>query len=161
MSTKPAIAPVIKKVKVDCTPAEAFVYFTDHIDKWWPLATHSVVAFASDHTQTAVSCGFEPRVGGRVWERAANGEEHMWGTVLAWEPPTLVSFTWHPMRDPAIGQTVEVRFNAVAQGTEVVLTHGGWEVLGEAAQQERDGYENGWESVFVASFPAFVQKERS
>ncbi|MBI1876319.1 MAG: SRPBCC domain-containing protein [Acidobacteria bacterium] len=149
--------PVIKTVTVACTPEEAFRYFTVDFGRWWPLATHSCIAFASDHKDTPASCVLEGRRGGRLLERGRSGEEHVWGTVLIWEPPSRVAFSWHPMRDEATAQKVEVRFSAVREGTKVVLTHSGWERLGDDAGKERDGYNEGWEAVFVSAYSDYVR----
>lgn len=151
------IPPVVKTVTVDCTPDEAFRYFTADFGKWWPLATHSCIAFSSGHTQKPAACTFEQRQGGRIFETGASGEEHTWGTVLSWEPPTRVVFTWHPLGEERTAQTVEVRFTASPGGTEVVLTHSDWERLGALARQARDGYDQGWESVFGSSYAEYAR----
>jgi uncharacterized protein YndB with AHSA1/START domain len=159
MSTKcsPTIAPVVKTVTVECAPEAAFRYFTAAFDKWWPLSTHSCTAFASDHTEKPETCVFEQRLGGRIIERGPNGEERVWGTVLAWEPPARIFFSWHPMRDEQNAQTVEVTFSSVPEGTAVVLTHGGWELLSEDAEKEREDYNRGWEVVFVTDYAGYVR----
>ena len=64
-------------------------------------------------------------------------------------------------RVDALFAEFEIRFAAVASGTEVVLTHSGWEALGEKAEAERNGYDNGWETVFVAAFPGYVKGLKS
>ena len=38
----------MKTVTVACTPEEALRYFTADFGVWWPAATHSVVAYASE-----------------------------------------------------------------------------------------------------------------
>jgi hypothetical protein len=49
MTTKSvSIESVVKKITVACTPDEAFRYFTADFSMWWPAATHSVVASASE-----------------------------------------------------------------------------------------------------------------
>ena len=153
------IEPVVKTVLVACTPEEAFRYFTVDFALWWPLAAQSVVAHASgfkDRPETAI---LEPRVNGRIFERARSGEEHVWGTVLEWQPPTRVVFTFHPGRTEKEAQTVEVTFSAAPQGTKVVLTHSGWEKLGDTAQKTRDSYHQGWDGVFVTAYGEYVQNK--
>jgi uncharacterized protein YndB with AHSA1/START domain len=147
-----SIEPVVKIVTVPCTPAEAYRYFTADFSIWWPAATHSVVAYASEFKDRPASVIFEPRNGGRIFERTHTGDEHLWGSVLAWEPPTRVKFSFHPGRDAAEAQTVEITFSPVPEGARVVLTHSGWERLGANAQKARDGYDQGWESVFVGAY---------
>jgi uncharacterized protein YndB with AHSA1/START domain len=162
MSAKPTpvIPPVVKTVTVECTPEEAFRYFTADFSKWWPVATHSVIAYASEFKQKPAEATFEPRQGGRILERADSGEEHVWGTVLAWEPPSRVIFSFHPGRDSQNAQSVEVTFSPVAKGTEVVLTHTGWELLGENAAAQREGYDKGWEPVFVGAYAEYVRSRK-
>jgi uncharacterized protein YndB with AHSA1/START domain len=156
----PVIPPVVKTVTVDCTPEKAFHYFTADFHKWWPLSTHSVMAYTSNAKQKPASVTFEQWRGGRIFETADSGEEHIWGTVLSWEPPSLVAFSFHPGRDGQTGQTVEVTFSPAARGTEVVLRHSGWELLGENAMNQRKGFSEGWETVFVAAYPAYVRAQK-
>jgi uncharacterized protein YndB with AHSA1/START domain len=162
MRTKsPAIPPVIKTIRVPCTPAEAFRYFTADLDKWWPLATHSCIASVTKGTDKPVSCMIEPRAGGRVFETARNGEEHEWGTVLVWEPPVRLAFTWRPGRQKITAQTVEVIFSQEDDSTVVVLTHTGWENLGDQGPAQRDNYHGGWDIVFAEAFGKYVQQHPS
>ncbi len=155
-----SIEPVVKTVKVACTPEEAFRFFTADFGMWWPAATHSVVAYASQFKDKPATVILEPRVSGRVFERTRTGEEHAWGSVLVWQPPARVAFSFHPGRDAKEGQTVEVTFSAAPEGTIVVLTHGGWENLSANAQQARDGYNQGWEGVFVTAYPEYIRKRK-
>ena len=74
------LAPIIKSIHVALPPARAFALFTRDIQRWWPLATHSV--FGAD----AVTCGIEEHVGGQIYEADAAGRRSIWGTVTRWEP---------------------------------------------------------------------------
>ncbi len=71
----------------------------------------------------------------------------MWGKVKACAPPHRVSFTWYPGRTEDTAQDVEVNFEATSQGTTLTLVHRGWELLGEAAEETRAGYDSGWDIV--------------
>jgi hypothetical protein len=53
-----------------------------------------------------------------------------------------------------------VTFTETAAGTEVVLTHSGFEILAEEAALTREGYNNGWEVVFKAAFRDYVEEQR-
>ena len=161
MATKSvSIAPVVKTVMVACTPEEAFRYFTADFGLWWPTATHSVVAYASQFKDKPTTVIFEPRVSGRIFERTRAGEEHSWGSVQVWQPPTRVAFSFHPGRDDKEAQTVEVTFSASPEGTRIVLTHSGWEKLSANAQQARDSYHQGWEGVFVTAYPEYIRNKK-
>jgi uncharacterized protein YndB with AHSA1/START domain len=139
--TGTTLSPVRKAVRVAWKPDEAFRRFTSGIAAWWPLRTHSVMG---DKAATVV---FEERVGGRIYERAENGEESTWGTVVAWEPPDRVAFTWHPGRDPHKPSDIEIRFFPDGDGSRLELVHAGWESFGPIAAKARRGYGLGWEYV--------------
>ena len=77
MATKAvSIEPVMKAITVACTPEEAFRYFTAEFGMWWPIATHSVVAYASEFRDKPASVILEPRVSGRIFERSRAGGCH-------------------------------------------------------------------------------------
>ena len=150
------LPPVVKRVVVKCSAEDAFRYFTADFQKWWPSHTHSVIAFASDGAKRPASCTMDPRSGGLIVEHGEGDERYVWGTIVTWDPPRTVAFTWHPGSDANLAQTVEVSFAAVPGGTEVVLTHGGWERLAEQAEAARQGYDNGWEGVFKSAYREYV-----
>jgi uncharacterized protein YndB with AHSA1/START domain len=147
------VPPVVKVVRLRCAPAEAFERFTRDIDRWWPLRTHSL--FRDD----AAGVAFEPRVGGRLFERSTRGKEQIWGRVSAWEPPRRLAFSWHVGRSPDKAQHVELTFTPVGDGTEVRLVHSGWEALAERAAATREEYERGWNVVFVERYGDFARAE--
>jgi len=155
-----SIQPVVKTVTVACTPEDAFRYFTADFGMWWPIATHSVVAYASEFKDKPAALIFETHLGGRIIERTRSGEEYVLGTVLAWEPPARVAFSFHPGRDAKEAQTVEVTFSSVPEGARVVLIHSGWEKLSTNAQKSRDSYNQGWEPVFVTAYREYAQKRK-
>ena len=132
------IEPVRKSVIVGCSVAEAFRLFTDEMESWWPLATHSI------GQEDAKGCYFEGHAGGRIYETDADGAINLWGMVTVWEPPARVVFSWHPGRDAVTAQEVELRFGESDEGTLVELEHRDWEVLGDKASETRAGYDQGW-----------------
>lgn len=136
------IEPVVKRITVPLDPSAAFELFTTSMASWWPLASHSVGG------DDAVDVRFDARAGGRIVERTKDGVEHVWGTVRSCAPSEAVTFTWHPGREPSTAQEVEVTFAATGGGCSVTLIHRGWEALGEAAAETRDGYDSGWAYVF-------------
>ncbi len=149
-----SLPPLHKHVVVRATPATAYQVFTAGIATWWPLKSQSVFG------DEAVTCVFEARAGGRVYELARDGAEALWGTVLVSAPGRRLSFTWHPGRAPGSAQEVSVRFLATEGGTRVELEHQGWAALGEKAAETRHGYDTGWDDVFVARFGGAANKPR-
>jgi len=135
------LEPVRKELKVNLSAEAAFRLFTEGLNKWWPLATHSV------GEENAEKCFFEGRVGGRIYEVMKDGKQADWGKVLVWEPYDKVSFTWHPGRISDTAQEVTVTFSESSGGTIVELVHTGWEALGEKAATARNGYVTGWDFV--------------
>ena len=147
--------PVRKSITVGCSPERAFSLFTDGFTRWWPLATHSL------SQARAIGCGIDPAVGGEVYEIRDDGERIAWGWVLEWEPPRRFVMAWHPGATPEQAQEVELRFTGVVEGTRVDLEHRKWEKLGESASVAREGYNAGWETVFVQLFARACAENRS
>jgi Activator of Hsp90 ATPase homolog 1-like protein len=129
-----------KSIVVACPVEHAFRVFTERMNDWWPFEGHSI--FDGDATIV-----WEPRVGGRVYERSQDGEEGMWGTVVAWDPPRSFAMTWHPGRDEETAQDLSVTFSDAPNGTRVDLVHTGWERLGGRMAEVGGRYDQGWELV--------------
>jgi len=142
------VPPVIKAILVRCPVDTAFERFTRDIHAWWPADSHSLGQGAVVHV------GFEPHVGGRLFERTGDGTESTWGRVTTWEPPSRLVFTWYVGRTPDTAQAVEVKFEAHEGGTRVQLVHWGWERLGAAGPAARDEYDVGWDFVFGQRYAA-------
>jgi uncharacterized protein YndB with AHSA1/START domain len=125
---------------VDCPVDHAFTVWTARLGSWWP-ADHTV---SGRPERVEMEC----TLGGRIYERAADGVEHEWGRVTAWEPPTRLAYTWHLGRDPGEATDVEIRFSAVnATHTRVEIDHTGWSRLGATADEWRDRNRIGWQTL--------------
>jgi uncharacterized protein YndB with AHSA1/START domain len=134
------IEPLRLAFEVDCLPEHAFATWTKRIDTWWP----------ADHTASGepdLTVVLEPRTGGRVFERTADGTEHEWGEVVTWEPPHRLVYTWHLRRDRADATEVEIRFVAAGAATRVEIEHRGWERLGSEGRSWRDRNLGGWSTL--------------
>lgn len=128
---------VSKSILVDVPPARAFELFIDQ-ERWWPIKTHHIVEPAGE------AAVLEPFVGGRWYERAADGSETDWGQVLAFEPPHRVLLSWRMSAewtydpDPSGGSEIEVTFLPEGHdGTRVVYEHRHLERYGEHAEGMR------------------------
>jgi uncharacterized protein YndB with AHSA1/START domain len=142
------ISPVRKSITVKRSAEDTFEIFTARFGRWWPLRTHSI------GEARAVDAVIERRVGGEIAEVRDDGARFVWGRVLVWEPPARIVMTWHPGLDAKDATELEIRFVPAEGGTRVELEHRGWMRLGPKAQETRDGYDQGWESVFGEAFAA-------
>src|SRR3954447_20979501 len=111
MTTQAQQSSIQTEVVVDAPVGRAFRVFTEQFDKIKPR----------EHNMLAVDIAesvFEPRAGGRVFDRAIEGTECQSGRVLAYEPPIRIVFSWdigpswQIETDPDKASEVEVRFTA-------------------------------------------------
>ena len=116
--------------------AVAFEVFAGQ--QWWPVHTHHLAHPAGREVV------LEPFAGGRWFERAADGTETDWGTVLDWQPPHRLLLTWQVSPrwtyedDPARGSQIEVTFTPEGpEVTRVNLTHRHLERYGPEAERMR------------------------
>ena len=137
-------------VDVDAPIDHAFRVFTDGIGTWWDPDHHILEG-------ELAAMMFEPRVGGHIIDRATDGSECRWARVLAYEPPTLVRFSWDINlqwkleTDPAMTSEVEVTFTADGpERTHVVLTHRHLDRHGDGWEAMRDAVGQGWSLVHFA-----------
>jgi uncharacterized protein YndB with AHSA1/START domain len=134
---------VSRSVSVGVPPDRAFAAFTEEIGRWWPLADG--YGFAGDRWGDMV---IEGREGGRVYERARDGEVFHIGSVRVYEPPWRIVFTWGEATEEWAAPTeVEVRFTEEAGGTRVALEHRAFEAIGPQGQETAKEYERGWAFV--------------
>ena len=122
---------------VNCPVEDAFRLWAVDTSLWWPPG-HSVSG------ESGLRVEFEPRVGGRIFERTADGREADWGEITAWEPPRRLAYLWHLRHDRADATRVEVSFAASAEGTAVTIVHSGWERLGARGEGLRERNQRGW-----------------
>lgn len=135
------IPPLRLSFEVECAVSTAFELWTSRIDAWWP-PDHT----ASGAAETTIV--FEPRVGGRLYERTAAGDEIDWGEVTAWDPPHRLAYLWHLGRDRSQATDVEVRFIEDDRRTRVEIEHTGWGRLGAEGAEWRERNHAGWDGVF-------------
>lgn len=124
---------VAKSVTVQAPIDQAFAIFAERPLEWWP-EKH---VFVQDRRAITI----EPHVGGRYYERGADGTEIAWGTITEWDPPNRLVMTWRvgpgwqPIFDDEKASFIEVDFVAVGPGTtRVTLTHAKLHRHGEIAK---------------------------
>jgi uncharacterized protein YndB with AHSA1/START domain len=145
-----AVPAVRQEIKVNAPIEHAFDVFTGGFAGWWPLESHHI---GEQPAETAV---LEPRTGGRWFERAADGSECDWGSVLVWEPPRRLVLSWHLgadwAYDPDPDRASEIEVTFVAEGesaTLVALEHRRLERHGAGAEKIRAGVSGpgGWPTL--------------
>jgi uncharacterized protein YndB with AHSA1/START domain len=148
---------VHKSIIVEATQERAFAVFTAGLANWWPLDAYHI---GGQSPETAV---LEPRVGGRWFERAADGTECDWGHVLEWDPPRGLVLSWEINADfrpdPGTKTTLAVRF--VPEGprtTRVELDHQGLDAYDSRAAELQALFDSdrGWSSL-LARFAGATQ----
>lgn len=147
MSINPDTTTVRRSVVVEASIERAFNLFTRDIGAWWDSDKHLL-------GEPLAEMIFEPHVGGHIIDRGTNGAENRWATVMVYEPPDRVAFSWdinlswQIETDPARASEVHVTFTAQdAKHTVVELEHrhldrhgNGWEAMRDAV-----GSPGGWD----------------
>jgi uncharacterized protein YndB with AHSA1/START domain len=146
MNTQAAETSISTSVEVEVPIDRAFRVFTEEFDRIKPR----------DHNLLEVDIAesvFEPRAGGRVFDRGVDGSECQWARVLAYEPPDRIVFSWdiNPQwqieTDLEKTSEVEVRFTADGpERTRVELEHRHLDRHGDGWDGMRAGVEgdDGW-----------------
>jgi len=137
-----APAAIRKTIEVNAPIDRAFSVFAARMGDWW----HKEHSIAQGTTQKDVV--IEPHVGGRWYEVGADGSEHDWGKVLAYEPPRRLLLAWQLTRDfqyePDFETIVEVNFEERAGKTIVRFEHRDLERMGADAVEMLEGMDGGW-----------------
>jgi uncharacterized protein YndB with AHSA1/START domain len=146
MSTRTPATSIRHEIVVQAPIARAFSVFTDDFGSFKP-PEHNMLGVEIAETV------FEPRAGGRVYDRGTDGTECHWARVLAYEPPDRVVISWDISPQWQIETNlektseVEVRFIAEAPDrTRVELEHRNLDPHGDGWEAVRDGVDgaNGW-----------------
>jgi uncharacterized protein YndB with AHSA1/START domain len=134
--TQAAATVVRREIVVEAPIDQAFAVFTERFGDFKP-PEHNLLASLIAETV------FEPRVGGSIYDRGADGSECHWARVLVFEPPQRVVFSWDIgptwQVEPEPDNTSEVEVTFTAEGprrTRVQLEH-----------RNLDRHGPGWESV--------------
>jgi uncharacterized protein YndB with AHSA1/START domain len=127
---------VLVSATVNAPIERAFAVFTEQFGNFKPRE-HNLLAVPIAETV------FEPRVGGRIYDRGVDGSMCRWARVQVYEPPGRLVFTWdigptwQLETDPSKASEVEVRFTAESdERTRVDLEH-----------RHLDRHGPGWQSV--------------
>ncbi|HET9667780.1 MAG TPA: SRPBCC family protein [Desertimonas sp.] len=148
-------ATIFKDIVVNAPIDEAFRVFTARFGDFKPRE-HNLLG--APITETV----FEPKVGGHIVDRAADGSECRWARILAYDPPSRVVFswdigpTWQLEDDPNNTSEVEVRFTADGPTrTRVELEHRHLDRHGLGWEGVREGVEGGW-PLYLQRYAALI-----
>jgi uncharacterized protein YndB with AHSA1/START domain len=143
VSTPAEATSVRHEIVVEAPIDHAFSVFTEGMGRFKP-PEHNMLGV--DIAETV----FEPREGGRVYDRGVDGSECGWARVLAYEPPDRVVISWdispHWQIETDLERTseVEVRFTAeTPDRTRVELEHRNLDRHGDGWDGLRQGVDSG------------------
>ncbi|MDX1448832.1 MAG: SRPBCC domain-containing protein [Acidimicrobiia bacterium] len=110
-----------ESINVHAPPDVVFKAYVEAIDNWWPRVGTYRYSFAPPHTEPS-SIQFEPELGGRFFERYADGTEYDIGRIERFDPPRSLAYTW---RAPEweVATLVEVTFKDIDGDTQVTVVH--------------------------------------
>jgi uncharacterized protein YndB with AHSA1/START domain len=144
--TQTDAAVVRREIVVNAPIDKAFTVFTDRFGDFKP-PEHNMLQVPIAETV------FEPKVGGNIVDRGADGSECRWARILAYDPPNRVVFswdigpTWQVESDPDRASEVEVTFTAeTPERTRIELEHRHLDRHGPGWESVRDGvgHDQGW-----------------
>lgn len=110
--------------------ATAFAVFTEEVDAWWRRGPR----FRFDPERNGVMRFDPPGVGGRFLEvfDESGDDAYEVGRVSVWQPGERLVFGFRARAfEPGQETEVDVRFEALADGTRVTVEHRGWDALRE------------------------------
>lgn len=158
--TQADIGTVRKQIVVPAPIDRAFAVFTERFGDFKP-PEHNLLR------SPIVETVFEPRIGGHIVDRAADGSECRWARILAYEPPDRVVFSWdisprwEIVTDPDQTSEVEVRFfPETPERTRLELEHRHIDRHGPESRFVIDGVDGdeGW-PLYLARYAALLTKE--
>jgi uncharacterized protein YndB with AHSA1/START domain len=149
-------AAIRKTITVNAPIDRAFAVFASRMGDWW----HREHSVAQGTTQKDVV--IEPRAGGRWYEVGADGSEHPWGRVIAFDPPRRLVLAWQLTRefvyDPDFETTVEILFIELDGGTRVEFEHRDLERMGPDAVEMLESMDGGW-GMLLDLYKAEAERE--
>jgi uncharacterized protein YndB with AHSA1/START domain len=134
------IEPIDLEFTVDAEVDHAFEMWTGRAALWWPRG-HTITK------ENDLTIAFEPRPGGRIYERGGDGSEHDWGEIVEWDPPHSLTYLWFLFFDRLEATTVQVTFSPTRSGTSVRIFQSGFERLGEPGQERRTRTAMAWATI--------------
>jgi uncharacterized protein YndB with AHSA1/START domain len=127
---------VRRSIVVDAPADRAFAFFTSDIGQWWDPDKHLL-------QEPLKEMVFEPFVGGHIIDRGVNGGENRWATVIAYDPPSHLAFSW----DINLAWQIETDRSKVSEVHVSFIDQGDGRTLVELEHRHLDRHGPGWESM--------------
>jgi uncharacterized protein YndB with AHSA1/START domain len=139
MTVPAADTAVRTSIVVDAPIERAFSVFTEDFGSFKP-PEHNMLDVEIAETV------FEPREGGHLYDRGADGSECRWARVLAYEPPNRVVISWDISPrwqiETDLSKTSEVEVRFLAEGSERTRV--------ELEHRNLDRHGEGWDGMRAA-----------
>jgi uncharacterized protein YndB with AHSA1/START domain len=160
MSGQFILDPIERGVTVPVPAERAFSHFVDDFAQWWP----QTYSWSGDVLEDS---GIEAFAGGHCYEIGPGGFRCDWGTVIVFERPLRLVFTWQinpdrtPQPDQERASVVELLFSGSDDHgglCRVTLVHRGFERHGESAEAYRAALNGpeGW-TFILASYAGYCR----
>lgn len=143
-------------VTVDMAPDGAFDLFAHRTAAWWPIGRDPNM-----HSRRKII--LEPHANGRFYETNANGDEKLWGNVVAYVRPRTLVINWRLDAEFAANDgaatDLEIFFAGGVDGSSrVTIIHSALDRLGGHAATVRGVVNHRWDNI-LSSFRAFTRCE--
>ena len=132
-----------QSIQIAASPEKVFRAYVERINDWWPWqGKNNRYSWAPEGIEPS-EIHFVPKLGGRYYERFKDGSEFVIGHITQYEPPHKLAFSWAGRDWPPGESLFELSFDANDDGTQLTLTHSGFEIFGEEAAEMVQGYTMG------------------
>lgn len=113
---------------IHAVPEKVFRAYVERINDWWPWKGKDFTYSFAPKSTAGKEIHFEPRLGGRYYERFADGTQYDIGKITVYEPPHKLAFTWRGPDWPG-ESLIEIEFAADGEHTTLTLTHSGFDIF--------------------------------
>jgi uncharacterized protein YndB with AHSA1/START domain len=130
---------VRESIVVQAPLDRAFTVFTQGMATWWPAEHHVLQAPLAEMV-------FEPRRGGRIYDRGTDGSECVWARVLSYEPPHRLVFSW----DISLAWQIETDHQKTSEVEVRFIPEGPEQTRVELEHRDLDRHGDGWQNMAQA-----------
>ncbi len=128
----------------------------ERVFRAWTTAEDFVAWWGDDETYRTTTFECDLRPGGK-WRSGGVTKDgrpfSVGGEYLVVDPPLRLSFTWDPDWETIGPTTVEIEFQAIPEGTRLVVTHSGF-----PTSDSQESHNQGWTRV-LAWLTQYIESE--